>query len=213
VRISDLSHTTGVPIPTVKYYLREGLLPPGERTSPNQARYDERHVQRLRLVRALIEVGGLSVAATKDVLAAVDDEQLPLFELTRVAHRAVTPRPTHDDDPGWRAARSEVARWIAGLGWHVRGDSPGLDQLADVLHALHRLGQDCDAPAAFAPYAALAQPIAEAELATVPTEPRDEAVLSVVVGTVLYESSLAALRRLAQEDASWHRFGVGAAGH
>lgn len=212
MRISDLSQATGVPVPTVKYYLREGLLPPGELTSPNQARYGRQHVHRLRLVRALIEVGGLSVARTKEVLAAADDETMPLFDLTRVAHRAVTARPAHDGDPGWRAARSEVARWITGLGWHVRGDSPGLDQLADVLHALRRLGQDCDAASAFDPYARLAQPLAESEVATVPAEPRDEAVLSVVVGTVLYESALTALRRLAQEDASWRRFGVGRVG-
>ena len=37
MRIAELSQTTGVPVPTIKYYLREGLLPAGELTSPNQA--------------------------------------------------------------------------------------------------------------------------------------------------------------------------------
>ena len=37
MRMAELSRRTGVPVPTIKYYLREGLLPPGERTSPNQA--------------------------------------------------------------------------------------------------------------------------------------------------------------------------------
>ena len=35
MRIAELSQTTGVPVPTIKYYLREGLLPSGELTSPN----------------------------------------------------------------------------------------------------------------------------------------------------------------------------------
>jgi len=34
MRISQLSAESGVPIPTIKYYLREGLLPGGEATSP-----------------------------------------------------------------------------------------------------------------------------------------------------------------------------------
>ena len=40
---------------------------------------------------------------------------------------------------------------------------------------------------------------------------RGEAVESVVVGTVLYEAVLDALRRLAQEHHSSKRFGVAAA--
>ncbi|GMA88788.1 hypothetical protein GCM10025868_40380 [Angustibacter aerolatus] len=47
-----------MPVATVKYYLREGLLPPGTPTSRTQAQYDEEHVRRLRLVRALLDVGG-----------------------------------------------------------------------------------------------------------------------------------------------------------
>ena len=38
MRISELSSVTGVPVPTIKYYIREGLLPRGERTAANQAR-------------------------------------------------------------------------------------------------------------------------------------------------------------------------------
>ena len=42
MRISELSAQTGVPVPTIKYYLREGLLPEGERSAPTQAAYGER---------------------------------------------------------------------------------------------------------------------------------------------------------------------------
>ncbi len=57
MRISELSRTTGVPIATIKFYLREHLLPEGTRTSATQAQYGEEHVSRLRLVRALIGPG------------------------------------------------------------------------------------------------------------------------------------------------------------
>ena len=56
MRIGELSKAAGVPVPTIKYYLREGLLAPGELTSPNQASYGEAHIRRLRLIRALVDL-------------------------------------------------------------------------------------------------------------------------------------------------------------
>ena len=38
MRISELSTASGVPVPTLKFYLREGLLPPGDAIAVNQAR-------------------------------------------------------------------------------------------------------------------------------------------------------------------------------
>ena len=49
MRISELAAVTGVTIPTIKFYLREGLLPSGVARAANQADYDETHVRRLRL--------------------------------------------------------------------------------------------------------------------------------------------------------------------
>jgi len=67
MRIGELARRSGVSIPTIKYYLREGLLPPGAATAPNQASYGEEHLHRLRLIRALLDVGGLTVAAAREV--------------------------------------------------------------------------------------------------------------------------------------------------
>ncbi len=46
MRISELSRRSGVSIPTIKYYLRDGLLPAGRATAANQADYDEDHLRR-----------------------------------------------------------------------------------------------------------------------------------------------------------------------
>ena len=73
MRMGQLSSETGVAVATIKYYLREGLLPAGELSPPNQARYDESHVRRLALIRSLLEVGGLSIADVGAVLAVIDD--------------------------------------------------------------------------------------------------------------------------------------------
>ena len=61
MRISALAAAAGLPVATVKFYLREGLLHPGVATSATQANYDDSHVRRLRLIRALTGPVGLSV--------------------------------------------------------------------------------------------------------------------------------------------------------
>ena len=63
MRMAELSTTSDVPVATIKYYLREKLLPAGESETANQARYGSTHLDRLRLIRALIDVGGLSVVS------------------------------------------------------------------------------------------------------------------------------------------------------
>lgn len=44
MRTSELADRAGVPLSALKYYQREGLLPPGVRTAPNQASYGDHHV-------------------------------------------------------------------------------------------------------------------------------------------------------------------------
>lgn len=52
MKVSELAAQSGVALATIKYYLREGLLMPGEPTSATGARYGEQHVRRLALIRA-----------------------------------------------------------------------------------------------------------------------------------------------------------------
>ncbi len=54
VRISDLARLAGVPAPTIKHYMREGLLPRAQaRTSRNMAYYDPRLAERVRVIKDL----------------------------------------------------------------------------------------------------------------------------------------------------------------
>ena len=68
MRISELAERTGVSIPTLKYYLREGLLHAGEAQGATRASYDESHVERVRLVRTLVDVGRLSIDRVREVV-------------------------------------------------------------------------------------------------------------------------------------------------
>ena len=210
MRISELSRTSDVSVPTIKYYLREGLLPPGSATGPNQAEYGEDHVHRLRLIRVLMDVGGLSVAAIRDVLDAIADESLSMHEVAGRTQYALGPAATDADDDlpeDLQRARTEVDRFLDDLGWHITEEAPGRRALAEALVALWRLGRDYDVEV-FRRYAELADQLAAHEVTIIrPEATRTEAVEAVVVGVVVFEAVLVALRRLAQEHQSWLRSG------
>jgi len=209
MRIAELSSRSGTSIPSIKYYLREGLLPAGSATARNQADYAEGHVHRLRLIRALLDVGGLTIAAAREVLAVVDTPDLPTNYVLGAAHYAVTRARRRDaTTPAWQSARAEVDALIERRGWRVAADSPHLDMAADAVLALRSLGQD-DLMACLETYADAAARVADHELDVVVArrEP-DRMVEGVITGTILGEALLAALRLLAQQDASGRRLGA-----
>ncbi|MFE5796323.1 MerR family transcriptional regulator [Streptomyces sp. NPDC056503] len=213
MRIGELSRRTGVSVPTIKFYVREGLLPAGRLTSPNQATYEETHVRRLRLIRALIDVGGLSVAAVREVIAAVDDPGRPVHDLLGAAAVRMVPRyggePQGEEREDERLveARERVDELIRERGWSCFPGSPAAEALAVALAALGSVGHERFAEV-LGDYADAAERVARADLQYVAHHvAREELVESVAVGTVLGDALFAALRRLAQIDASDRLFG------
>ena len=204
MRISELSRATGVSVPAIKFYLREAILPPGRRTAANQAEYDESHVHRLRLIRALVEVGGLPLATVRDVLRAVEDPGVPMHEALGIAHRALAPHLGDRDDAAVGQARVDVDAFMERLGWEVSPDAPGRDELAVALATLRRLGWPNADTRLFEHYARAADRLAarEVERTTPPGATRAEMMERVVVGTVVFDAVLSALRMLAQEHHS-----------
>lgn len=206
LRVSELSAASGVSVPTIKYYLREGLLPAGLITAPRQAVYGAQHVRRLRLIRALAEVGGLPVAAIRQVLAAIDDHTLSTHHVMGVAHRAAAPVAQARASPELDAARVSVDEFLDGLDWQLSEDAPARVELAHALATLRGLGWDVDARV-FDRYAELADRLAAWELERTPQHAdRHTTAEAVVVGTVVFGAALQALRRLAQEHHSTARF-------
>ena len=51
MKIGQLAAATGTQADTIRYYEREGLLPPASRTDGNYRVYDQAHVQRLGFIR------------------------------------------------------------------------------------------------------------------------------------------------------------------
>lgn len=193
MKMSGLSERTGVPVATLKYYLREGLLHSGRVTSRTQAEYDESHVERVRLIRALTEVGGLSLATVGRVLAVIAHPEPDRLNVLAAAQQAlvgqespVAPRPD-----------SRAQAWLRRRGWQVDPNDPLINDLDRAWAACDdaQIGLD---EARMDAYADAALAIAQIDVASVPAEPQ-AAVRQVVLGTVLVDSVMALLRRMAQQ--------------
>ncbi len=213
MRLSELSEQSGVSTATIKYYLRERLLPAGQRISATQAEYDESHLRRLRLVRALIQVGRLPVATAREVLAHVDDESLGRTIRLGAALWALPHGPEPDEDaPETAAARAEVTRLLTELGWTTTRElgelSPVHRSLVASVATLIRVGYPCDVEYLVQQARTMRQ-VAAHDLDAMEEYPSEtEQVEAAVASAVLYEPLLASLRRLAQAEETAQRYGL-----
>ncbi|TDD62303.1 MerR family transcriptional regulator [Kribbella antibiotica] len=202
MRIGELSKATGIPVPTIKYYLREGLLAPGELTSPNQASYGEVHIRRLRLIRALVDLAQVPVAQVKEIVESLDADDIPLHDQIGRAHRALTPARKPTASPEARAAAAvEVDALLTRRGWTVEPEAPALATLIETVAALRTLGQD-NLVAFLDAYAEAVERFTQLEVEAVAAPTRDQLAESVVIGTILGETLITSMRLLAQESTS-----------
>ena len=203
MKLAELSERSGVATATIKYYLRERLLPAGRRISATQAEYDEDHLRRLRLVRAMIQVGGMPVATAREVLSAVDDESLDHnvrlgaacgpSPTTRRCRRLTSRRRRRPERPpthcwsGWAGPRTGVGRHVPRVRRAARRD-----------RRMSRLGYPCDLTDLL-PFGEAAGRLSHTEMDLIETyETQDGQLEAAVALTVLYEPVLLSLRRLAE---------------
>ncbi len=207
MKIAELSRRSGVSVPSIKFYLREGLLAPGARRAPNQAEYDEEHLRRLELICVLRDVGGVGIAAIRRVVQALDDSRNSLYDLMGAAvdalggHTAPTGALATDPEASSRAA-AEVDALVAEMGWSIRQEAGARADLVEALVEIRRHFIPNMPATALVGYARAADSLARADLCEIPEQylSRPERTLeTVVLGTILFEPALLALRRLAHE--------------
>jgi DNA-binding transcriptional MerR regulator len=206
MRISELSRASGVSIPTIKFYLRENLLPQGTATARTQADYPEAHLRRLRLIQALTGIGGLKLRDVRDVLRPSTTRR---SGPTSCWGRSTSPRPPSRRQPFARRGPGHCRRGPVRRRAGVAGQ-PGGSRPADAGP------RPADAPAhgprrrrhgvrALRPRRGPArQPRGRHRL---PDGIEARGGGGHVVGTVVFGAALLALRRLAQEHHSGLRFG------
>src|SRR5581483_9934029 len=98
LRISEVAERSGVPVATIRHYLREGLLPEPVRTSRKMAYYTAEVVERIRLIKQLQEERFMPLRVIRDLLDRedADPERLrAMIELEdRILERALAAEVT-----------------------------------------------------------------------------------------------------------------------
>lgn len=188
---------------TVKYYLREGLLPPGVTTAPRRAEYDESHVRRLRILRLLREIGGAPVSALQAIIDAVDDASLPMHEvLCRISDALSPPLTVDESDHAYgRDAGQMVDAVIASVGWSgVRPNASDRVRLAGLIQLVtdEELLTIDDEIISY--YAHIADALCRTEIALIDTSKDRAGVLEdMIAGEAAFGEVLALLRRMGHE--------------
>lgn len=100
--IGDLSHRTGVKIPTIRYYEQMGLIEAPERSEGNQRRYTTNELQRLSFIKHARDLG-LSIDAIRDLAELSADPDRSCNE----AHAIASDHLTHIQDRIQRLRRLE----------------------------------------------------------------------------------------------------------
>ena len=212
MRLAELSERSGVSVATIKYYLRERLLRPGHQVNATTSEYDEEHLRRLRLVRAMIQVGRVPVATVREVLGHVDDDSLGRTIRLGAAMWALPQvREPDEDDEYVRAAHQEVDRLLDLLGWEnakqLSTISPAYRSLVVSVAAFRRIGYGWGAEL-LAPYAELMHRTAVLDLDNMETHPSEEEQIEfAILGAIINEPILQSLHRLAQEEETTRRYG------
>lgn len=128
LRMRELAEASGVPAPTIKHYLREGLLPEPVKTSRNMAYYPPEFVDRIKLIKQLQEERYLPLKAIKDVL---DSQERTRTSAAEVRRRYGVPKEVLD-----RLAELEV------LTPNSRGYSPSDVAIVEAISRFRAGGYD-----------------------------------------------------------------------
>lgn len=208
MQIAELVRRSGVPLARVKFYIREGMLPPGSATGARRAEYDESHLERLRLIRSLTTVAGLPLARAKQILDVIDHPEGSVSDMLAraIAALAAPEDPDHTTPAGTAQDYHRAAAALPALGPTYASSDAGMTAFAQLENAL-RAAEEAGLPVSDARlrvYGEHIAAIARLEIDNLPADPK-AAVPYAVLGTAVYEPVLAALRRLAHQNLTVER--------
>jgi DNA-binding transcriptional MerR regulator len=182
--------------------LREGLLPQGELSSPNQADYTERHVRRAALIRSLREVAGLSIARISTICAALEHGEAT-YEVLGAAVDSLGGAELSPLTPAQEEIGREVDGLLDSLGLPIRPESLARYQIIIAFESVRSMlfpGVPIDLLALYArPMIEVAHHERSVTPGLIEQEP-ETAIERAVIGLALFEPIILAFRRLTHES-------------
>jgi len=207
MQLKELSRQSGTSAASIKYYLREGLLPAGENVHATRAQYSPRHVERLALIQALRRIVGLNIEQIRSILRLADDGA-PRLELLAAVQRVVLELDTYPtEDGGVRTAAADAV--VRLRGWP--------DFSSDARNALNvhlALMESLNIPVpdeVLDRYSKAMDDVAGLDIAaTTAPESVDQLILTAAVGMHMHSQLLLKLLALAQASHAIRRYEQGA---
>ncbi len=114
LKISELAERSGVPVATIRHYLREGLLPEPVKTSRNMAYYPPEFVERIRVIKQLQEERFLPLRVIRDLLDRQDAEPERLRAMIALEDRILERALVGEQRPNRRRGGPQSLRRPAG---------------------------------------------------------------------------------------------------
>jgi AcrR family transcriptional regulator len=71
--VSELAVLSAIPLSTIKFYIRENLIPRPKKTRGTKAYYDSRHLSRLKLIKKIQTEGNVPLAKIREIIGLIDD--------------------------------------------------------------------------------------------------------------------------------------------
>ncbi|WP_210603199.1 MerR family transcriptional regulator [Brevibacterium oceani] len=227
MKLSALAAATGVSTASIKYYIHEGLLPPGRKKNATTAVYDDSHLHRLTLIRWLRDELSIPITGIAELTRAIDDDSLSTIELMGIcqelalrgnsglpasALRAPGSAPyalkstTGDDITGGAATPPDrfdeiVDEALDRLGWPDE-ESAARTALTRVLAMTDAAGYRVDVDSVVAQCQAIASVARDNIRPIGPELSRDEVCLRVIRGITMHNRQLIATSALTHASLS-----------
>ena len=95
MKISEVSARSGVPVSTIKFYIRKELLPKPIKTAGTQGFYTAKHLDRIQLIQKIQKEGNMSLDKIREITGMID---------------ASEEREKRDSKQGTSKQRAEIVR-------------------------------------------------------------------------------------------------------
>ena len=131
--IGDLSRSSGVKVPTIRYYEQIGLLAADERSEGNQRRYSRAGLKRLTFIRHARDLG-FPLDDIRSLLALREDESCPCSDADEIVSRHLA--DVRERIRKLERLEEELVR-MSNCSGHCIAECSVIESLADHSHCLH----------------------------------------------------------------------------
>ncbi|WP_265502158.1 MerR family transcriptional regulator [Paracoccus beibuensis] len=132
--IGKLSGTTGVKVPTIRYYESIGLLPEADRSAGNQRLYDLKAQERLAFIRHARELG-FPLDCIRELLSLSDRPEMSCAAADVIAKRQLV--SVRDRIIRLQALQQELERMLDQCACGTISDCKVIEVLSDHQNCLH----------------------------------------------------------------------------